>query len=171
MSRSSLFLQVLRQCCCNRRLCRCAGCCFLFGGFNYQLQEFNSIANRVSNSLLFLAVIGLILPTVMPMLPNMSFNEDATLHFSRVIAVLLLVTYIVYLYFQLVSHHTYFLPAAEAAEGGDGAEPEEAEELEKPALTVTAELGALLAISLVVAVASECGLPLGYCWWVGGVLC
>ena len=130
---------------------RCAGCCFLFGGFNYELQYFNSVANRVSNSLLFLAVIGLVLPCVASLLPNMSFSAESMLHFSRVIAVLLLVTYIVYLYFQLVSHNKHFLPPPDPE--GEG---EEEEEVEEPALTVTAELGTLLAISLIVAVASEC---------------
>lgn len=134
---------------------RCAGCCFLFGGLHYEIQEFNSVANRVSNSLLFLAVIGLILPSVMPFLPteglkSLLTTEDTTLHFSRVIAVLLLVTYIVYLYFQLVSHNKYFLPPADPESDDEG------EEAEQPALTVTAELGTLLAISLIVAVASEC---------------
>lgn len=82
----------------------------------------------------------------------MTLTPESTLHFSRVIAVLLLVTYIVYLYFQLVSHNKYFLPPVDP----EGEAEEEEEGAEAPALTVTAEIGVLLAISLVVAVASEC---------------
>jgi Ca2+/H+ antiporter len=69
--------------------------------------------------------------------------------------VLLLIVYISYLYFQLISHNDLFLPATNP----DGTSEREGEsESEDPALTVTAELSVLLAISVVVAMASECAL-------------
>jgi Ca2+/H+ antiporter len=195
-----------------------AGCCFFFGGLKHKVQIFNSVANQVSNSLLFLAVVGLILPwncgqvghlmrnckkplqqdaaqsgeqaagkppvvlihsgqSVPDIVANndfifdsgathhvvndpcllynvkapyfaAQFSSDDILAFSRVIAILLLVAYLAYLYFQLVSHNDLFTPEIEEAS--------EAGETEEPALTVTAELGILFAISVVVALASEC---------------
>lgn len=123
-----------------------AGCCFLFGGLSNKVQTFNAVSNQVSNSLLFLAVVALVLPSAAAHFPA-NFDADDMLSFSRIIAVLLLIVYICYLYFQLVSHNDLFV-----AEGGQ----EEDDEEEEPALTVTAELCSLLAISLIVAAASEC---------------
>lgn len=123
-----------------------AGCCFLFGGLSNKVQTFNAVSNQVSNSLLFLAVVALILPSAAAHFPA-HFDPADMLSFSRIIAVLLLIVYIAYLYFQLVSHNDLFV-----AEGG----PVEHEEVEEPALTVTAEIVSLLVISLIVAAASEC---------------
>ena len=123
-----------------------AGCCFFFGGLSHKVQTFNSVSNQVSNSLLFLAVIALILPSAAAYFPK-TFTDSEMLHFSRVIAIMLLIIYICYLYFQLVSHNDLFVAEGE---GGEEEEPEEA------ALTITAEVLSLLVISLIVAAASEC---------------
>lgn len=122
------------------------GCCFFFGGLNNKVQKFNALANSVCNSLLFLAVVALSLPLAAAYLPDVQFSNDDMLFFSRFIAIALIAVYIAYLYFQLVSHHDLF--AAED-EGGDDADAE------GPALTVTAEIGMLAGVSLVVALASE----------------
>jgi calcium/proton exchanger cax len=146
------------------------------GGMYHHIQSFNAIANQVCNSLLFLAVVGLSLPCAAVVLPNVRFTESEMLTFSRIIAVLLLATYLVYLYFQLVSHHAMFSGDAKqvtevAATAGPGAvaitgsigeegeqegEGEDDDEAEEPVLTITAELGVLLTISVIVAMASEC---------------
>lgn len=39
------------------------GGCFLFGGFKHKQQRFNTLANKVSSSLLFLSSISIIIPT------------------------------------------------------------------------------------------------------------
>lgn len=44
-------------------LTRTAGCCMLFGGYYYKTQQFNELGNRACSSLLFLSVIGIIMPT------------------------------------------------------------------------------------------------------------
>eukprot|EP00892_Ulva_mutabilis_P007795 jgi/Ulvmu1/5388/UM022_0183.1 len=122
------------------------GCCFLFGGLSNKVQTFNSVSNQVSNSLLFLAVIALILPSAAAQLPT-NFTNANMLRFSRTIAVLLLIVYVAYLYFQLVSHNDLFV--------AEGVSDDEGEAEEEPALTVTAEVLSLLTISLIVAAASE----------------
>ena len=152
---------------------RHAGCCFLFGGLYHHVQSFNALANQVCNSLLFLAVVGLMLPLAAANLPGVQFSESEMLVFSRIIALLLLLVYVTYLYFQLMSHNDLFVadkgqeieaenqeqmnrnnPMTEGEQGGD-----EGEEGEEPVLTVTAELLTLLAISVIVAMASECAPP------------
>ena len=40
-----------------------AGCCFLFGGVKYRVQEFNATLNKACCSLLLLACIGIIIPS------------------------------------------------------------------------------------------------------------
>jgi Ca2+/H+ antiporter len=37
--------------------------CFFFGGLKYKEQRFSTLANKVSSCLLFLACIGIIIPT------------------------------------------------------------------------------------------------------------
>ena len=108
-----------------------AGCCFLFGGLSNKVQTFNAVSNQVSNSLLFLAVVALILPSAAAHFPT-AFDPEDMLGFSRVIAVLLLVVYICYPYFQLVSHNDLFVAEGSSEEDGED---------EEPALTVTAEPG------------------------------
>jgi len=40
------------------------GCCFLFGGLRHKHQRFNAMANKMASSLLFLACIAIITPTM-----------------------------------------------------------------------------------------------------------
>ena len=75
--------------------------------FHY-VQSFNAVANQVCNSLMFLAVVGLTLPVAAANLAEIHFTDADMLIFSRIIAVLLLATYITYLYFQLQSHSDLF---------------------------------------------------------------
>lgn len=144
-----------------------AGCCFLFGGMYHHVQSFNALANQVCNSLLFLAVVGLTLPVAAASLPGVQFSESEMLTFSRIIAVLLLLVYVAYLYFQLISHNDMFVAdkgqeiEAENQDQMDRNNPmtgegDDDEEGEEPVLTITAELLTLLAISVIVAMASEC---------------
>lgn len=157
-----------------------AGCCFLFGGAFHHVQTFNALANQVCNSLLFLAVVGLSLPCAAGVLSTTHFNESDMLAFSRIISVLLLLVYLCYLYFQLISHQDLFtagaaVPKIGDASGGDGAPDavaegegeadgsEGGEEEEMPALTITAELSVLAVISVIVAMASECAAALHVC--------
>lgn len=132
------------------------------------MQSFNALANQVCNSLLFLAVVGLSLPCAAGVLPTTHFDESDMLTFSRIISVLLLLVYLGYLYFQLVSHQDLFkagaaVPKMEGGAGGvieeeteEGDEEDGSEDEEQPALTITAELGVLAIISIIVAMASEC---------------
>lgn len=83
------------------------GMSFLLGGLRFREQIYNSTVTQMSACLLSLSVISLVLPTAF----HASFDEtktadatDLTLKISRGTSVILLLVYIIYLLFQLVSH-------------------------------------------------------------------
>jgi Ca2+:H+ antiporter len=63
----------------------------LFGGFYYKTQTFNAVGNRACSSLLFLSVIGIIVPSAASQLiHDHDGAEDWILDVSRACAVILL---------------------------------------------------------------------------------
>jgi Ca2+/H+ antiporter len=52
-----------------------AGMCFLFGGMQHKQQTFNTLANKVSSSLLFLACIAIIIPSTAKMFYGKEVRE------------------------------------------------------------------------------------------------
>jgi Ca2+:H+ antiporter len=68
-----------------------AGCCFLFGGARFKVQNFNAVANQATSSLLFLSCISIVLPTAAMQL---SYSGEVTqvelLGISRWMAVIML---------------------------------------------------------------------------------
>lgn len=68
------------------------GCCFFFGGVKHKNQEFNAAGNKAANSLLFLACIGILTPTMATSIYGREVMTEHTLQFlSRSIAILLIV--------------------------------------------------------------------------------
>jgi len=85
------------------------GCCFLFGGMRYKIQEFNAAGSKAAISLLFLACISIITPTMASRLYGPEVMTQATLQvLSHVIAILLVCMYLCYLFFQLKTHAESF---------------------------------------------------------------
>ncbi|KAK5266013.1 hypothetical protein LTR99_004799 [Exophiala xenobiotica] len=92
------------------------GMCFFFGGFNRIEQAFNLTVAQTASSLLFLAVSSLIIPTAFEEWARTSNgstgDSSATTEnpkpgvaaLSRGTAILLLIVYACYLFFQLKSH-------------------------------------------------------------------
>jgi Ca2+:H+ antiporter len=83
------------------------GMCFFFGGLRRQEQFFNITVAQTAASMLALAVASTIVPTVF------DHNDDATDNghvaaISRGTAVILLIVYTAYLFFQLKTHHVMF---------------------------------------------------------------
>ena len=103
------------------------GMCFFFGGINRLEQSFNVTVAQTASSLLFLAVSALVIPTAFDefaKFPNEPANvqsdpENPKPHIaqlSRGTAILLLLVYACYLFFQLKSHTKMFSePSAKAA--------------------------------------------------------
>jgi len=115
------------------------GCCFWFGGMYYKTQTFSMVSNRTCSALLFLSVIGIILPTCASTMLHM--DADQTLYISRGTSVILLTCYISYLVFQLYTHIGLFKASDE--------------ESEQPVLSLPVAITMLTAITVIVAFASE----------------
>lgn len=82
------------------------GCAFFFGGIKYSVQYFNTVTSQVNMTLLMLSVMGLLFPTVMML--SQTESTSGELGLSRCCAVVLLLLYCLYLFFQLKTHrHIY----------------------------------------------------------------
>lgn len=97
------------------------GCCFFFGGLRFSEQSFNALANKTSTSLLFMACLGVTIPTASHQLySHHVMTENDNLQLSRLVALVLALVYCCYLFFQLKTHaHAFstdvrgdWLPAA-----------------------------------------------------------
>lgn len=117
------------------------GMCFFFGGIanmrdhNQQgmEQEFASITAQTTASLMSLSAASIILPGVLFMIVKRSHQDEddeqnITLSLSRGTAIILLLIYVLYLWFQLRTHHNLFGNQAALEAGPAQAERAEAEE-------------------------------------------
>ncbi|TQV96512.1 hypothetical protein V2A60_003095 [Cordyceps javanica] len=82
------------------------GFCFFFGGLRRREQHFNTTVAQTAASLLALAVASVIVPTVFELKTQADQKEIAKL--SRGTAVILLLVYFAYLFFQLHTHLDVF---------------------------------------------------------------
>ena len=81
------------------------GMCFAFGGIGRQEQFFNVTVAQTAASLLALAIGGLIIPTAFKIFAKVDRGVAPT---SRGTAVMLLITYGCYLFFQLKTHREVY---------------------------------------------------------------
>ncbi|MDI3281325.1 MAG: calcium/proton exchanger [Bacillota bacterium] len=85
------------------------GLSLLLGGLRYQTQEFNGRAAGVHSAMLFLAVIGLVLPAIFSHATgHMPFTRVEGL--SLAVAAVLMATYVLSLLFSLRTHRSLFAP-------------------------------------------------------------
>ncbi|KAL3135961.1 hypothetical protein ABBQ32_007005 [Trebouxia sp. C0010 RCD-2024] len=118
------------------------GCCFLIGGIKYNTQQFSATVNKASCSLLFLACIAIVIPTAAPALYAAgTLNDSAVNNISHSTAIILVLVYVGYLFFQLKTHKAIFSP--------------EDEDAEEPAMSLTAAIIGLTGITVVVAISAE----------------
>mmetsp|Transcript_35152 Transcript_35152/g.78246 ORF Transcript_35152/g.78246 Transcript_35152/m.78246 type:complete len:446 (+) Transcript_35152:127-1464(+) len=115
------------------------GCCMLVGGLYHKVQRFSTVSNQAHTALLFLAVIGIAIPTSAS---HVIDDPSDILDISRVSAVVLLACYLCYLIFQLKTHTHMFEEDDE--EDGD-------EEGEEPLLATSTGILLLGIISVLVA--------------------
>ena len=92
------------------------GIAFVWGGIHHKVQEFSGTQVGANGSLLFLAVIALILPTAYQFTGN--GHEEAIITLSRITAVILLTMYGLFLLFQFRTHTELF-----ATDGDHDEEP------------------------------------------------
>ena len=101
------------------------GAAMLIGGRKHRVQTFNPTAAGVQSSMLLLAAVALVMPTIFQLvagggLPRVGeervdFGSDLE-QMSLIVAVILLGSYIAGLFFSLHSHKELFNPTAEAEE-------------------------------------------------------
>ena len=102
------------------------GMCFFFGGINRMEQNFNMTVAQTAASLLFLAVGSLLIPTAFDEFARIGDQSQANgdpshpkphvADLSRGTAILLLIVYGCYLFFQLKSHTKMFNESGEKTE-------------------------------------------------------
>jgi len=133
------------------------GCCFLAGGITNTRtgtvagieQDFNSTVASTMSSLMTVAAAALIIPaTLYAALSHSNADSQANILFlSRGTAIVMLILYVMYLFFQLRTHATLF--EAENAPEDDG------EEEEEPQLSPWAAAGVLVVVTIAVAICAE----------------
>lgn len=131
------------------------GCCFFVGGLRYPEQSFNSTVASTMSSLMAVASASLIIPaTLYAALSRSSQDaENNILILSHGTAIILLLLYVMYLYFQLRSHAQLFEETnGSDTENGTGAEEEEEEER---ILSPWAATIALVAVTILVAICAD----------------
>ncbi len=97
------------------------GIAFLLGGSRHHDQDYNSTAARAYSSMMLIAVISLMVPSAFSRFfaPEETIRQETLLNIG--LAVVLLVTYALYLVFMLKTH-----PASFAAAGAAGVEGHDA---------------------------------------------
>src|SRR5512133_2153919 len=115
------------------------GASFLLGGLRYHVQEFNRVAARFQAGLLFLATIGLLIPSAVASHDSLGAG-DLTKTLSLALSVLLLLAYGLGLWFSLNTHRELFAGADEEHEA---------------AWPIGLALGTLAGVTVLVALVSE----------------
>lgn len=128
------------------------GCCFLAGGIGEQERSFNETVASTMSSLMAVASASLIIPaTLYAVMSNGKSDHDTDkniLLLSHGTSIILLILYLLYLYFQLFSHHSLFADVEN--QGGEDGETSEGETLTPVAAGV-----ALVVVTVMVAICAE----------------
>lgn len=124
------------------------GVSFILGGLRYHIQEFNRASARLQASLLFLATIGLLIPSAIKHADAGGEAAAFTTELSLGLSALLITAYGLGMVFSLKTHRELF--AAEAH--GDRADHGDHEEKPWP---IGVALVVLAVVTLVVALVSE----------------
>ena len=128
------------------------GCCCFAGGLKFPQQNFNTVVASTMSSLMVVSTASLIIPaTLYAVMIGADVNqENNILILSHGTAVILLLLYVLYLFFQLRTHATLFDAEGEGGQDGESSEPEEGQVLSPPAAGV-----ALVIVTVLVAVCAE----------------
>ena len=94
------------------------GLAFVWGGIHYEEQSFSQTQVSANGSLLLLAVMVLVVPTVFHSAVGGSEGASGVENLSHIAALVLLVLYVLFLLFQFKTHSHLF-----ATEGGHDEEP------------------------------------------------
>ncbi|KAF2163845.1 hypothetical protein M409DRAFT_25620 [Zasmidium cellare ATCC 36951] len=123
----------------------CLGLCFFVGGIFHPQQTFHEAISEVGSNLMLVAGLALVIPTIYynslyDRLDSTMLNSE-TLKISRATAIILLIAFVVYVFFQARSHHGLYEDILEADEQRDH---DRHKDLAKAKLTLTESILALL---------------------------
>jgi Ca2+:H+ antiporter len=118
------------------------GASLLLGGLKYHVQSFNQHGARLQASLMFLATVALLIPTVIAQADAPPAMAQFTQVLSLALSLLLIAAYALSLVFSLKTHRELF-SSAEHAEGGEEAWP------------VSLAVATLAGVTVLVALVSE----------------
>ena len=127
----------------------CLGLCFFAGGLRRDEQEFHEAVSEVGSNLMLVAGMGLVVPAVFSTALSTANNSlaDDVLKISRASAIILLVAFLAYMFFQMRSHHGLYDEVLKADEEKDA---DRHLDTYKPKLTMTEALVAVvLALTVV----------------------
>lgn len=130
------------------------GCCFLAGGIKHHEQHFNETVASTMSSLMAVSSASLIIPATLYAAMSGAKQGDKTdniLILSHGTAVILLLLYVLYLFFQLKTHADLF----DEEQGGSNNENGEQKQDEAQILSPVAAGIALIVITICVAVCAE----------------
>ena len=117
------------------------GGAFLLGGLRHHIQEFNVVGARFQSSLLFIAVVALLVPSMVATADGRAGSPELQT-LSTALAVLLICGYALGLLFSLKTHKEAFAGAAHEAS-------------EEPPLPLATGIVTLLVVTVFVALVSE----------------
>src|SRR4051794_14823607 len=92
------------------------GASFLLGGLKYHAQEFNRVSARLQAGLLFIATVALLIPSAIYRADPVA-GEAITHKLSVGLAVLLIITYALGMFFSLKTHRELFASVGHGEEG------------------------------------------------------
>ena len=129
----------------------CLGLCFFIGGIFHPNQSFHEAISEVGRNLMLVACLGLVIPTIFYQALSVNFStgflEERTLRISRITAIVLLIAFLVYLWFQVRSHHGLY---EDILEGDELRDHDRHRDLAKSKLTFTeAVIGVVIGITFV----------------------
>lgn len=125
----------------------CLGLCFFIGGIFHPEQTFHEAISEVGSNLMLVAGMGLVIPSIFfnsldgnPAWTT-EFLQERALAISRAAAVILLLAFCVYLFFQIRSHHGLYEDILKQDEHKD---VDRHKDLAKDKLTLTESIIAVL---------------------------
>ncbi|KAJ0158281.1 Vacuolar calcium ion transporter [Colletotrichum tanaceti] len=116
----------------------CLGLCFIAGGLRRDEAEFSETVSEAGSGLLLTAGVALAIPAIFSysMAQSLTVEEldRKTLHISRIVSVLLMIAYGVFVWFQARTHHGIYDAVFERDEQRDHDKRKDAK---RPRLTLT----------------------------------
>ncbi|KAF6821601.1 vacuolar h+ ca2+ exchanger [Colletotrichum sojae] len=116
----------------------CLGLCFIAGGMRREETEFSDTITEAGSGLLLTAGVALAVPTIfdrsLRSILTVEEIDRKTLHISRIVAILLIISYMVYVYFQARTHHGIYDAVFEHDEQRDH---DKHRDIQKAKLTLT----------------------------------